>query len=111
MGSDCSIGPRARGPSARETLLSRRAGPRYSARTLDIAPEALAAFGRPEFGELVECRECRDAVRQLDPRQFAADEDVDVGRDRVGLVERPGAQQHGVARRGAVFAVARGAPL
>src|SRR5205823_11514567 len=70
----------------------------------DVAVEALAARFGPEFGELVERREGRDARRQLDPRQFAAGEDVDVGRDPLRLVERPRAQQHGVARRRVVFA-------
>ena len=77
----------------------------------DVAAQPLAAFFRPELGELVEGLEGRDAGGELNPRQLAAGEDVHVGCDLLRAVERAGAQQHGVARRRMVFAPQRGAAL
>src|SRR5438477_537731 len=65
----------------------------------DIAAQPFAARLGPHLGELVEALEAARPGGQLEPRQLAAGEDVDVRGERFGPVERPGAQQHRVARR------------
>src|ERR1700690_4507925 len=72
----------------------------------DLLP-ALEAFGRPDLVEFVETREGAGALRQLQPRNLATGEDVNVGLYRFRLVEGAGAQQYRIARRRVVFAPQR----
>ncbi len=69
---------------------------------------AFEALGRPDLARLVVPFEHACVLGQLEPRRFAAREDVHVGRDRRGIVERTGAEQHRVARSRVVLVPQRG---
>src|SRR6478672_7255837 len=58
----------------------------------DVAAQPLAARFRPYLGKLVEAFKAGYPSRQLEPRQFAAREDMDVGLDHLRMVERAGPQ-------------------
>ena len=53
----------------------------------DVAAQPLAARFRPYLGKLVEAFKAACPGRKLEPRQFAAREDMDVGLDRLRVVE------------------------
>src|SRR5208282_6842716 len=60
---------------------------------LRFALQSRQAFGRPDFIDLVEDLKRRHVPGKLQPRQLAAGEDMHVGLDRIGLVERARANE------------------
>src|SRR5712692_1494226 len=66
--------------------------------------QAGQAFGAPDLGELVEGLEGGRVRRKIQPGQFAAREDVDVGLDGVRIIERAGANEQEIAGRPVIAA-------
>jgi len=97
-----------RGAAASSAIIARLL---RSALAGDVAAQPLAARFRPYLGKLVEAFKAACPGRKLEPRQFAAREDMDVGLDRLRVVEGAGPQQHRVARRAVILAPHRGAAI
>src|SRR6516162_6981787 len=74
-----------------------------------VEAETLLALGRPDLVDLIGGLECLHTLRQGQPRQPAACEDVDIRFDGFRRVERPGAHEQAVTRYDVVAAPQCGA--
>src|SRR5207248_11556846 len=77
---------------------------RRSALAGDIAAQPVLTGGRPDIRDFVERLDGGLTRRQLQPRQFASGEDVDVGLDPFRMIEGPDPPEQCVAGCGVVLA-------